>query len=570
MSEPDHPPAQATARAFREAALILALTLTLNLAGNGRTGLWDRDEPRYATCTREMIGRGDWLRPSFNGLPRYHKPVLIYWLMRGGVAIGGDNPFGARLVSALAGAGTVLLAWGLGRQMFGPAIGRLAALILATAPIVVVESKLATTDATLAFFVVAGQFCLWRLAKSPSAWAAAGFWAAMALATLTKGPIGLALVAAAGLVSWWWGGPTACWKRLQWRWGPALFALLTAPWYIAIGLASRGEFYRFALGTQGLGRLTTGIEQHGAPPGYYAALSALLFYPWSALLPAAIFGAWTRRKVRPEYGFLLGWVVGPWVLLEAVPTKLIHYYLPAFPACALLTAWLIGAVASSAIPLRRWPLGRLGFGMLAGIGGALGLGLAGLGVMALVPNLGQAPMPRGMGWPALTTAAISGVGLWYALTRFGRGDAGRAAGGLVATWAAVMLLVGAGLFPGAEPLRISRVIGERLAVAARQENATPMVGNFQPPGIIYALGRTAPVITRRDALIDRVRERPVVVALLDWEVEQFRSDPRLAVEVVETIRGVDMEKAKPKTLRVSVLRPGSTPVAGLREKLDVE
>ena len=87
-----------------EPALIVALALTLNLAGNGRTGLWDRDEPRYAVSVREMRARGDWFLPTFNGEPRYHKPILIYWLMGLGTALGGDNPFGARLVSAIAGA----------------------------------------------------------------------------------------------------------------------------------------------------------------------------------------------------------------------------------------------------------------------------------------------------------------------------------------------------------------------------------------------------------------------------------------------------------------------------------
>ena len=98
----------------------------LNLAGNDRTGLWDRDEPRYAVCVREMRARGDWIFPTFNGEPRYHKPILIYWLMGLGTALGGDNPFGVRLVSAVAGAATVLGVWWLGRRMFGARGGTLA------------------------------------------------------------------------------------------------------------------------------------------------------------------------------------------------------------------------------------------------------------------------------------------------------------------------------------------------------------------------------------------------------------------------------------------------------------
>src|SRR5215472_14982558 len=83
-----------------EPVVLASLALALNLAGNDRTGLWDRDEPRYAVCVREMRSRGDWINPTFNGEPRYHKPVLIYWLTGLSTALAGDNPFGVRLVSS--------------------------------------------------------------------------------------------------------------------------------------------------------------------------------------------------------------------------------------------------------------------------------------------------------------------------------------------------------------------------------------------------------------------------------------------------------------------------------------
>ncbi len=95
------------------------------------------------------------------------------------------------------------------------------------------------------------------------------------------------------------------------------------------------------MGRQIVHRLASDMEAHGGFPGYYPVVSALVFYPWSALVPAALVGAWQRRKSDPNLGFLLGWVIGPLLLLECFRTKLIHYYLPAFPACALLTAWLV-------------------------------------------------------------------------------------------------------------------------------------------------------------------------------------------------------------------------------------
>ena len=51
------------------------------------------------------------------------------------------------------------------------------------------ESKLATTDALLLFWLVACQFSLWELARGPSRRAAAVFWVCLALATLTVGVV---------------------------------------------------------------------------------------------------------------------------------------------------------------------------------------------------------------------------------------------------------------------------------------------------------------------------------------------------------------------------------------------
>ena len=127
----------------------------------------------------------------------------------------GDNPFGVRLVSAMAGTAAVLGVWWLGRRLFGARGGTLAALIYATAPIVVAESKLATTDATLALWLLGCQSCLWVLSKRPSRLAAALFWTFVNLAILTKGPIGPAFIGSAVVLAWWWGWPVPARERLQ-------------------------------------------------------------------------------------------------------------------------------------------------------------------------------------------------------------------------------------------------------------------------------------------------------------------------------------------------------------------
>jgi 4-amino-4-deoxy-L-arabinose transferase-like glycosyltransferase len=509
-----------------------------------------------------MQQRGDWLYPTFNDQPRYHKPILIYWLMRLGYAVGGDNPFGARLVSAVAGAATCLLTWRLGRSIAGREVGLLASLALATVPIMVAESKLATTDATLACLVVATQSCLWGLSGRDSKRLAFGFWFCLAMMTLLKGPVGPAFVAASGLVSWWWGGPSSCWRRLRWRVGLGVFVGLTAPWFLAVAWLSRGEFFRFVFQTQIVQRISSGMENHGGFPGYYPVLALGMFYPWSVLLPAAIVAGWSRRRTTPAAGFLLGWIVAPWLILECFKTKLIHYYLPCFPACSLLVAWLVVDVARQGGSLREWPLGRLGTRLLGviGFGGALIL----VGACVVV-----APWPLVL--PGLAIALVLFSGTLLARVGLEQRRPMVAARGLIATWAALMALFGAWFLPAAEPYRFSRVVGERLAVLATTTGVRPAMMTFQEPGLVYALGHHACDVRGYDEMAEEIRQRgPILLPLLASEVVEMRNDPRFSVRVIEPISGFNTNKGKVQDLAFSVVEAAGSRVARTGEQLLVK
>jgi 4-amino-4-deoxy-L-arabinose transferase-like glycosyltransferase len=533
-----------------EPLAIVMLALALNLAGNSRTSLWDRDEPRYAVCVREMRARGDWIFPTFNGEPRYHKPILIYWLMGIGTAVWGDNPFGVRMVSSLAGAGIVLGVWVLGRRMLGPRGARLAALVMATAPLAVAESKLATTDSTLAFLLLGCQACLWELGKRPSRAAAAAFWGLLGLATLTKGPVGPALIAVSSVLAWWWGWPLATWKRLHWRWGLMGFALLTAPWFIAVTIASGGDFLRFAVGKQVVNRLSSDLEAHGGFPGYYPLVSTLAFYPWSALVPAALVGAWLRRRSSPNFGFLLGWAIGPLVLLECFRTKLIHYYLPALPACALLVAWLVLSVSAEGVNIRRRPLGRFGMALLVAIG--LG-GVAVLFAAALVVRGGVLA-------PMLLVAIILAAGTLLGLSWFQQGATERAAYALAGTWALVLLAFCGWLLPRAEPYRTSRIVGDKLAAYSASLGLEPVLLEYQEPGVIYAAGRPLALTRDRDGFFAHLGDgRSVLTVALPSEIDVMRRYFGLVVTPVDEVDGYVLTKGKHQTLQIAVVHQGEAP-----------
>ena len=49
--------------------------------GLGTTGLVDETPPLFAAAARAMSESGDWITPKVNGMFRFDKPPLIYWLM---------------------------------------------------------------------------------------------------------------------------------------------------------------------------------------------------------------------------------------------------------------------------------------------------------------------------------------------------------------------------------------------------------------------------------------------------------------------------------------------------------
>lgn len=531
---------------WREALLVGVLALVLNLVGNGRVSLWDRDEPRYAGTAREMRNRGEFIDMMFNGEPYYHKPVLLYWMMWAAYDIVGDNPFGARLVPALSGAATCLLILAWGRRMLGRRPAFWAALIMATAPIVVLESKLATMDAFLTVCVVAAQWALWELARAPSWRAAGAFWIAMALSVLTKGPMGPAIVGASLPLSWFWGGPTAFIRRLKWLPGLALFVGIVAPWFVAIYFVSHGDFYRVMVGQHVIHRMTHGMESHGAFPGYYTATVLGTFYPWSALLPAALVVAWTRRRQNPDLGFLMGWVLGPLLMLECVPTKLIHYYLPAYPAAALLVAWLVDGLARGELVWSPGPLRRVSLTLLRWIGGGW--------VFLLMAGVYALPAP--MKWPCLAAGLVVAVGMVLAHLWLARGEFGRGAVAMAATWSAFALIAGAWLMPSAQPYRLPVSIARALRDVEAKGIAVPVLANFRPPSIIVEVGhpiRELPLVP--DLVDESLKVGTLAAALQPWEIMRIEADGRARVTVLSTIEGFDVEKFGSRTLRLALIEP---------------
>src|SRR6059036_3992024 len=359
--------------------LLLALCALLFFLGLGTLGLTDRDEGSNAEAAREMVQSGDWLTPTLNGTPRFAKPILIYWLIACSYLIFGVSEFTARLPSALFGTLLVLMQYAFATRLLGPTVGFRAALMLLLNFEVLAIGRMVLTDMVLVFFTTLSILSFFLAMEGEGRakrwyW---GFYVGMALATLTKGPVGvlvplLAVIPYLLLTRRWREVVPEC-RLLT---GTAVFHLIAAPWYAAIVLLHGAGYAESARGDT-LTRFFSVIGGHGGTILFYIPILFLGFFPWSGFLPAALVQALRERDEDPQRAVQLLcalWVLGVFIFFTLSSTRLPHYIAPLFPAAALLVA----ASWDRSLSAEGGRAGSVSFWLTLGVGCLLGLAFVGL------------------------------------------------------------------------------------------------------------------------------------------------------------------------------------------------
>jgi 4-amino-4-deoxy-L-arabinose transferase-like glycosyltransferase len=176
--------------------LLLLAMAGVYLAGNGRTQLFDRDEPRYAQCSRQMLQTGDWIVPRLYDNIRAAKPPGIYWCQATAMKLLGDNAFAARLPSAIAAIFTALLlalwAW----REAGTRHAVWSAFVLASSLLMLFAGKSSMTDVVLLLFIAVSMGSIYFLWRGRGGWPAViALSVAIACGGLVKGPFILGVLA---------------------------------------------------------------------------------------------------------------------------------------------------------------------------------------------------------------------------------------------------------------------------------------------------------------------------------------------------------------------------------------
>jgi 4-amino-4-deoxy-L-arabinose transferase-like glycosyltransferase len=475
--------------------------------GLGRLPLLEPDEGRNAEIAREMLTLAHWAVPHFDGLAYLDKPPLLFWLMAGSFKLFGLSEWAARLPSALAALIALLLVARLGREMFGRSVGLRSGVIFATAPLAIVFARLVIFDMPLTLLVAAALACFWRGEGKPARPLGNDlmFFAAMGLATLTKGPIGFLLPLLIIFSYLAIRRRLSSFGRLRWKWGLAIFMLIVLPWFVFVCLG-HPDFPRYAFWDESLRRFATSREHRTGSPLYYLPVYLAGFLPWSFFLLA--FGLSRIKKWRELLQessapvlFLICWAGVVFVFFSISQSKLPGYFLPAIIPLSILMgkAWTEAeAEANANARVPGWV--TIGFGALVALGLAGLLASQLLGLSSLRQRLAH-KMPSGVlalirpevFYSSLIMIALAIVGR-DCIGRGRRRYAGAAAFGVLALTAPLLILRWVRPLSLYAAANSSRALAE--TIQASPERDLPVYGLYYfRTGLPFYLRRPVGLIT---------------------------------------------------------------------------
>ncbi len=348
----------ATTRNRPGAALLLGLAFMCLACTAWMRPLMLPDEGRYVGVAYEMLRSGDWLTPTLNGLPFFHKPPLFYWLTAGSLAVFGNHELPARAAPLLGGfiaMGSLFL---FARRWCGEPTARWALFALLAQPLLLLGGQFANLDMLVAGLISATVLLLadtvLRLESgSPHRRPLLGAWLAAALGVLAKGLIGIVIPGMIAVLALLWLRRPRFILRLLSPRGLAIFLLVAAPWFFTMEHLHPG-FWQYFFVEQHLKRYAAGGFNNVQPFWFYPAIIALVCLPgWP----------WVWRGARtPSPGFERRWVrvfASVWALATvgffSLPaSKLLGYVLPAVPALALLAADGFAHRTAAVAPHGRW------------------------------------------------------------------------------------------------------------------------------------------------------------------------------------------------------------------------
>jgi 4-amino-4-deoxy-L-arabinose transferase-like glycosyltransferase len=314
----------------------------------GGPALFEPDEGRNAEKAREILVLNNWITPHENFHAVLDKPIFFYWLIALAYKLFGVSEWAARLPSALAAFGCIVMAYFFVRSWWGEWEARWSVLSLVTSSGFFVFSRIVIFDLPLTAFITLALCAFYQAAQTPRPSAGWGpcilLYGSLGAATLTKGLVGILVP---GMIMFLYLLLTRGWRRLtkiRLLPGVLLFLLIVTPWYVLAETNNPG-YLRYYLWDEHFGRFATTQFDRFNPWYFYLYVVPVGLLPWTCLLPITLQHHW--RHIRDDKTiWLILWAVMPIVFFSFSKAKLPHYILPSFPPLAILIGVALSRILS--------------------------------------------------------------------------------------------------------------------------------------------------------------------------------------------------------------------------------
>ena len=365
--------------------LLLAALIVLG-AGIGLRDPWPSDEPRYTLVAKQMVASGDWLFPHRGSELYSDKPPMLMWIEAALYQLVGSWRAAFLLPSLLACLATLVLTWDIGRRLWNPRVGLVAAAAVLATFEFVYQGKRAQIDPLVMALITLGNWgLLLHFLRGPN-WRA--YWLgcfAAGLGVITKGVGVLALLMIApyllARMRRWEGVVVTHGSALRWAGGALAFLAAIALWLVPMVLVAdaRGSpeydaYVNDILFRQTAKRYATSYGGHQQPFWYFLPVLLFHFFPLSLAYVSAARDGWRGLKLGDARWLLLGgWCLLVLIFFSLARGKREVYLMPMLPMLALALAPTLERIVDT-----RW-LRTSAFAIAA----LAGLALIGGGIWAL-------------------------------------------------------------------------------------------------------------------------------------------------------------------------------------------
>ncbi|WP_026838155.1 ArnT family glycosyltransferase [Gillisia sp. JM1] len=349
--------------------LLFLLFVVFNI-GLGSFGLAETSEARYAEISKEMVKSGDYLHPNLLGIKHYHKPPLPYYITSVGYKIFGINEFGARFFLGIALLLQIYLVYKIALLVYkNEKIAYASALIYTSLPIVLIAARNLTTDTFLTTFILWSIY-LWLLFKHlKKIRFFYGFFIALGLAFLTKGPVGL-IPPFFFIICWNYYNKERIKLSAHFFIGILLMLAISCSWFLAI-IIDDPKVWDYFIQEQIINRATNAEQFHRTQPiWYYLVLIPALGLPWIIFI--VVYSRKKSKQIWRESAInktLIMTAISLLILFSLFSSKLILYILPVFSFIAILGGHLIFKFSEKQLKWFSWvyyaSFGVLIFGLIA-------------------------------------------------------------------------------------------------------------------------------------------------------------------------------------------------------------